>query len=382
MEADTVNGIIASIGAIFHHIPIDYAVCGLAAMTHYGFDKRRPRWLSIICPEKSRAVIGCWLMARGLSKIQKKKDTYGINIGDGTMREVRIRYLVGDFHYLARRSDKNDGGGGGNGREGRRGRVEAPILSLASLADMLALDYVQHLQHISAGAQRNIAIGMCWTLQRILSLRSPDHDLTRQRAQHMLLEEFWFPFTLCFPEAMPLFEAIGLDRWMREKRLDPTAAMQQPASVRTSSPIFRSNNNVDRRAVLSEKYNSWDTIAPDPNGAAPEGESGADTVWYSNVNSSDDRLEEAAADDEREAASAIVRPSNVPRSQAKDVASKGAGALSRVSSLHLIQRTAHVYLAPEQVSLTRARHAHDQFNCFCVYRFFVWVIYGLKCPTC
>ncbi|KLO87861.1 acetylxylan esterase precursor [Fusarium fujikuroi] len=83
------------------------------------------------------------------------------------------------------------------------------MLSLAGLADELARTYVNELKHSDRDRQENLAHEMIWILKRIIQCRLPEHALRPERIPHLTRETFWLPFTLSYPESVPLFAKAG-----------------------------------------------------------------------------------------------------------------------------------------------------------------------------
>lgn len=190
MNYEAVCEVIDMIALRFSHIP--YAVSGLAAMVYYGYDAR-PYKVSIICPEHTRENQKCWAKALGMLQIPKRHDIWGVATRDGMIRQIRVRfpYDFEEMHTL------------------KVGSSAVSMLSLAGLADELARTYVNELKHSDQDRQENLAREMVWILNRIIQCRMPEHRLRPERIPHLINERFWLPFSLAYPEVVPLFAKAG-----------------------------------------------------------------------------------------------------------------------------------------------------------------------------
>jgi hypothetical protein len=190
MNYEAVCEVIDMIALRFSHIP--YAVSGLAAMVYYGYDAR-PYKVSMLCPEHTRENQKCWAKALGMLPIPKRHDIWGVVTRDGMLRQIRVRfpYDFEEMHTL------------------KVGSSAVSMLSLAGLADELARTYVNELKHSDQDRQENLAREMVWILNRIIQCRMPEHRLRPERIPHLINERFWLPFSLAYPEVVPLFAKAG-----------------------------------------------------------------------------------------------------------------------------------------------------------------------------
>ncbi|CEF72782.1 hypothetical protein FGSG_00782 [Fusarium graminearum PH-1] len=190
MNYEAVCEVIDMIALRFSHIP--YAVSGMAAMVYYGYDAR-PYKVSMLCPEHTRENQKCWAKALGMLPIPKRHDIWGVSTSDGMLRQIRVRfpYDFEEMHVL------------------KVGNSAVSMLSLAGLADELARTYVNELKHSDQDRQENLANEMVWILNRIIQCRMTEHMLRPERIPHLIQERFWVPFSLAYPEVVPLFAKAG-----------------------------------------------------------------------------------------------------------------------------------------------------------------------------
>jgi hypothetical protein len=193
MNREAVSEVVDMIALRFSHIP--YAVSGLAAMVYYGYEAR-PYKVSIVCPEHTRENQKCWAKAQGMIPIPRQRHVWGVATSDGIIQQIRVRfpYDFNEMHAL---------------KIGTAGSNPVTMLSLAGLADELARTYVNELKHSDHDRQENLAHEMIWILRRIIQCRLPEHALRPERIPHLIRETFWLPFTLSYPESVPLFAKAG-----------------------------------------------------------------------------------------------------------------------------------------------------------------------------
>ncbi|KAG4293813.1 hypothetical protein FPRO06_00398 [Fusarium proliferatum] len=193
MNREAVSEVVDMIAQRFSHIP--YAVSGLAAMAYYGYEAR-PYRVSIVCPEHTRENQKCWAKAQGMIPIPRQRHVWGVATSDGIIQQIRVRfpYDFNEMHAL---------------KIGTAGSNPVSMLSLAGLADELARTYVNELKHSDRDRQENLAHEMIWILKRIIQCRLPEHALRPERIPHLTRETFWLPFTLSYPESVPLFAKAG-----------------------------------------------------------------------------------------------------------------------------------------------------------------------------
>ncbi|KAI1022721.1 hypothetical protein LB503_000269 [Fusarium chuoi] len=193
MNREAVSEVVDMIAQRFSHIP--YAVSGLAAMVYYGYEAR-PYRVSIVCPEHTRENQKCWAKAQGMIPIPRQRHVWGVATSDGIIQQIRVRfpYDFNEMHAL---------------KIGTAGSNPVSMLSLAGLADELARTYVNELKHSDHDRQENLAHEMIWILKRIIQCRLPEHALRPERIPHLTRETFWLPFTLSYPESVPLFAKAG-----------------------------------------------------------------------------------------------------------------------------------------------------------------------------
>ncbi|KAK5992603.1 hypothetical protein PT974_06017 [Cladobotryum mycophilum] len=211
MDAPMVMEVIDLIGSLFDHIP--YAVCGTAALIYYGYRGYRPDHVSITCPEESNEAIRCWAVAKGMSLSPSDPGGFRIRTADGRTWTVCIKFMKSGFQNLSRI---------------RVGPFRASIVTLPSIANTIARSYVSRLHTATTDRQAVYAKYLTWTLRRIIQMApsSDDQCLNPQRARDIISREFWIPFTLSYPDTVPLFISAGLEiidggplQWQAEDQL-------------------------------------------------------------------------------------------------------------------------------------------------------------------
>ncbi|KAF7553792.1 hypothetical protein G7Z17_g3393 [Cylindrodendrum hubeiense] len=192
MDRAAIREAITRIAELFGHIP--YVVCGLSAMLYYGFEGRPTSHINLLCPAHSREAIRGWAIAQGMYPMPNRPDHFSLVTSNGIIRQVHVDYVDEGFEDVdAIRSSK----------------TRALVLSLPGLADQIAQGYVTELECSAGRDQKVFATDMFWVLQKIAALGRKEHHLTPRRAPHIWLDTFWIPFTLSFPDSVPLFGAAG-----------------------------------------------------------------------------------------------------------------------------------------------------------------------------
>ncbi|CAJ2500361.1 Uu.00g032140.m01.CDS01 [Anthostomella pinea] len=175
----------------FDHVP--YAICGLGALIDHGFTGRRANKISILCPAHSKDNVKAWAQARGYATWA---DSVGLPMRDGTVRRVRIKYLVDDgFDRLERvRSSVSN----------------ATVLSMASQLDNVAAGWLDNRRRGDERALATIAKDVFWCLDHIVLTRTQS-QLDPKCLPTFLGEAFWSGFTAKHPEARPEMARAGID---------------------------------------------------------------------------------------------------------------------------------------------------------------------------
>ncbi|KFH43349.1 hypothetical protein ACRE_058990 [Hapsidospora chrysogenum ATCC 11550] len=202
MDFEIVEEIIAVIGRAFPHIP--YAVTGLAAMVHHGYTQRYPRAVTILCPSTSRDVVRCWAVAQGMYRVHDDPDTFGVLTSERKMRAVRIQFVSTAAFDEVEITRTRSGG--------------AKVVALETLAAQIARGYVADLASNSAPGhpmkrQNGYAQDMRFVLKKMVR---GGERLSYRTACNIVTREFWLPFTLSFPDTVPLFEYLGLSALVDE----------------------------------------------------------------------------------------------------------------------------------------------------------------------
>ncbi|KAI5467485.1 hypothetical protein BGZ63DRAFT_419185 [Mariannaea sp. PMI_226] len=192
MDRKAIKKVVSRVSEVFNHFP--FVLSGLSAMVYWGYEGRFSANVTIICPESSREAIRGWAKVKGLQRFPDKPDQFGIEVSKGVFQTLRVKFIEEDFEELhILRSDS----------------MKASVLSLAGLANQLAEGYVNELATSNGARQEAFAADMIWVLKRIAKVSRSEHWLTPQRCPQIWDDNFWEPFTLSFPDSVPLFGAAG-----------------------------------------------------------------------------------------------------------------------------------------------------------------------------
>ncbi|RFU73258.1 hypothetical protein TARUN_8992 [Trichoderma arundinaceum] len=248
MDVDTVNEVIDCVGRLFDHIP--YAVCGTAALIYYGYRAYFPDHVSITCPEESKEAIRCWALAKGMTPSPDNPDGFSVRVASGRSCPVCIKFMKNGFEAL---------------EIVRVGPGQASMVTLPSIANTIARSYVFRLHNSSPERQALYARYLAWTLKRMAEIppTDPVQRLNPDRARDIVNRSFWIPFTLSYPETVPLFSAAGLEiqndgGLMAWQQTDELSLPLQRPRARTSASRYSLNNNSHGRHhshSFSQTYN-------------------------------------------------------------------------------------------------------------------------------
>ena len=209
---------------------IPYAICGRGALVDHGLSARKTKQVSIVMPSYSKDVLAGWARSSGWvstsATAQGKASIFvGIPLADGTVRQLRIKYLDDEqFEQLERVRSRLSS--------------KAWVLSLTSQLDHLAaawIDYHKKAEEKRAKAEaeggsrgsvstttttsskydrppREIARDILWTLDRMARTRVEGTSGAEPRLlQTLSSEDFFVPFTERHPEALVAMARAGVD---------------------------------------------------------------------------------------------------------------------------------------------------------------------------
>jgi hypothetical protein len=236
LDRAAVCDVVDGLGKAFYHIP--FAVCGVAAMVYYGYDKFILDRVSILCPSESFDVILCWARSRDMPLLADDPSSFGYRTAKGRVCAVRVRT-----------QDSEDFASFGIVR---LGPYKAPILSLPCVVNLFAKDYVYKLDNINPGMQGRYARDIIWMLERMAHFDSPEQRFTPKHTSWVLSRGFWLPFTLSYPEAIDAFSAAGLFICFGN---DSNAQYANSARSDSSSPYDPAAS-----AVLAEHYKNIEKL--------------------------------------------------------------------------------------------------------------------------
>ncbi|KAK0730165.1 hypothetical protein B0H67DRAFT_548171 [Lasiosphaeris hirsuta] len=191
-----------------------YAVCGRAALHLHGVPSASsppPSHVSIMCPASGRDVVLAWGGVAGWdvpghrrrrrarrpgSAVVRRgtepggRDEMGVPVRGGRVWTVRIRCVdEGTWDGVGKRVVSSGGDG------------EVSVVSLDGLLDQLARAWGRKCE----GA---------WAVELMLGVLSRlgemGREVTPENVPHVVDQSFWLPFTLSYPEAIPLLGRCGL----------------------------------------------------------------------------------------------------------------------------------------------------------------------------
>lgn len=172
------------------HMP--FAVCGPAAMAVWGFTGRLPSHISLVCPDRSQAVLGTWAATSGILPDPHKPHYLqlwlGATGGESTMVRIWIKYVKDEVFEglcIVPRSQVM----AQPTAETMPGSASTGILSLPSVLDMIAEAFTRPDRQASTVRPRTVARSLndasravmvrdiIWILRRLGEL----HDATPEQ---------------------------------------------------------------------------------------------------------------------------------------------------------------------------------------------------------
>ncbi|EON95842.1 hypothetical protein UCRPA7_8696 [Phaeoacremonium minimum UCRPA7] len=240
--------IVDKLDQIFHHI--HYAICGLSAMSLWGYTQSVPVHISILVPDYSKDVVKSWGKTKDLETHPDKPDYLWLRTRDGLARKIRIKWLSEESFSkisivsvpLSLTPDGEIGMATSAGPSTFGGLANTKVVSLASMLNQIAEAYVKDKR-----AQNNpkymatIASHVFWLLHKII-----DDGLIKQGAISLTLDnvpavvdpKFWDAFTKRYPEAPGLFARAGLGTFRPQQ-----SALEEPSDRFDGYGAYRSPTN-------------------------------------------------------------------------------------------------------------------------------------------
>lgn len=196
---ETVGEVLDTIGRIFAH-GTPYCISGQAALAYYDTEHtlRPPNHVSLLCPQYARHNVRCWAIAHGMQASRTSPGSFAVPTSDGKLRRVRVKFLDNEVYHQIETL--------------RAGPYGTNIMTLPSLSNLIARCYTKELvtRRASLSRQDAYAREMRWVLRCMARQQDERHRLLPQRAAEILVPDFWIPFSLTYPDTVPLFARAGL----------------------------------------------------------------------------------------------------------------------------------------------------------------------------
>ncbi|ROT39618.1 hypothetical protein SODALDRAFT_331726 [Sodiomyces alkalinus F11] len=245
------NSVLVRVSQLLGHIP--YAVCGRAAIAHYGYryaeeandsssndddddgddDGDEKNQVRILCPSYARQVIRGWAAAAGLPVSLAGNEAGHAFLAvtvpeDKSVRKVRIEWMRDDvFKRLGVAS---------------RGEAGVRVLAMPELINDLAGVYIEERTRrreevgddddddggggggSANGRHDGVARQIVWLLGQIdREGLAPEQRITEERVPNVVKADFWTPFTFAHPGAAGLFYDAGFEPPTERFRQDEEA---------------------------------------------------------------------------------------------------------------------------------------------------------------
>lgn len=196
---ETVGEVLDTIGRIFAH-GTPYCISGQAALAYYDTEESLspPDHVSLLCPHYARHNVRCWAIAHGMQAIRTSPGSFAVPTSDGKLRRVRVKFLDNEVYHRIETI--------------QAGTFGTNIMTLPSLSNLIARCYTKELKTRGPSLSRQDAYAreMRWVLRYMARQQDERHRLLPHRATEILVPDFWIPFSLAYPDTVPLFARAGL----------------------------------------------------------------------------------------------------------------------------------------------------------------------------
>ncbi|KAF6805494.1 hypothetical protein CMUS01_14604 [Colletotrichum musicola] len=248
-DPHAVREVLYRIGMIFSHC--QYAVCGTAAMTAYGFTARRPAHVSIVCPAYTREVVMSWAAAAGLQTYPEDPDAFGVATAAGDTYKVRVKYLATDDNHrfdrletMCMRVGEDD--------------TLTQVLTLPALVNQIAMAYVDERW----GADRDVLAGdVAWLLRRICEDGTGLQRLEGARIPGVREPAFWLGFSTAHPVTAGLFYDAGFRPCLESC---PPCELDVDMIRESREPQTQVETSASRHVHFKQQQDPEDVSAPRP----------------------------------------------------------------------------------------------------------------------
>ncbi|KAF0328742.1 hypothetical protein GQ607_004154 [Colletotrichum asianum] len=202
MCKSTLFEVLHRIGHVFSHV--QYAVCGTAAMVAFGFDRRKPTHVSIVCPSHTRDVLASWAVAGGMMLYPSKPNEIGVSV-DGDTWMIQVKYLETDDNHRFERLDACHFNFGCDD-------VITAVLTPAAQLEQIAQVYIDPRYNQSWRYKERLGDDAIWLLEQMCKEGVPNCGMNLGNANIPTIRDqrFWLVFTTAHPEAVGLFYDAGL----------------------------------------------------------------------------------------------------------------------------------------------------------------------------
>ncbi|KAJ9133719.1 hypothetical protein NKR23_g10554 [Pleurostoma richardsiae] len=212
LTADILPSVLRAVDKAFAHIP--YAVCGTAALCVWGYEgKRPPTHISILCPAHAKDTFKSWAAANGGFTFSERPGYLGLRTPDGSVRQVKIKYLEHGFERQSIVSVPLPEDDPGSGRASllKNTVPVVRVLSLPCLLDQVAESYL--VDFTGPGAHRRrieLAKTVFWILECLKDGGEGMERLTPLNVPNVVKKSFWDLFAATYNKAPGEFRAAGL----------------------------------------------------------------------------------------------------------------------------------------------------------------------------
>ncbi|KAI8241076.1 hypothetical protein K4K55_012894 [Colletotrichum sp. SAR 10_96] len=259
MCKSTLFEVLHRIGHVFSHV--QYAVCGTAAMVAFGFDRRKPTHISIVCPSHTRDVLASWAVAGGMALYPSKPNEIGVPV-DGDTWMIQVKYLETDDNHRFERLDACHFNFGCND-------VTTAVLTPAAQLEQIAQVYINPRYNQSWRYKERLGGDAIWLLEQMCKedVHKVGMNLRNANIPTIRDQRFWLVFTTAHPEAVGLFYDAGLrdeeeEEYEHEYEQEYEREIEQEYDQDQGPEQEQSNPDAERRAGVRDADHLGSVPAP------------------------------------------------------------------------------------------------------------------------
>ncbi|KAI8194436.1 26S proteasome regulatory subunit rpn11 [Colletotrichum sp. SAR 10_65] len=259
MSKLTLFEVLHRIGHAFSHV--QYAVCGTAAMVAFGFGRRKPTHVSIVCPSHTRDVLASWAVAGGMMLYPSNPNDIGVPV-DEDIWTIQVKYLETDDNHRFERLYACHFNFGCDD-------VTTAVLTPAAQLEQIAQVYINPRYNQSWRYKERLGGDAIWLLEQMCKEGVNKFGMNLRNANIPTIRDqrFWLVFTTAHPEAVGLFYDAGLrdeeeEEYAHEYEQEYEREIEQEYDKDQGPEQEQSNPDAERRAGVRDADHLGSVPAP------------------------------------------------------------------------------------------------------------------------